>query len=334
MPFTRAATRCAGCVLLLVAFATGCATSSRSDPSTAKPTLTPLPPERERLSDDHVAAQEVLEARKMIDAGDTSAVIPKLLTTISKYPASEAGLEARYWLGRAYYKIGGYRDAIGLFNEYLRLAPQGKYAGEANEYVSKLTTEYNQKFLSTEQLDENIRTLMQQAEQSPDNLATQLALADLLWRRGEYDKSGALYKEIVTKHPDQANDLTIRARVEFQPDGQYVILTPQVVQRRQAESQPLVIINTNGFKSGEDLFTRQARYYSVTGQAVNQSQGPLNGVQVIVTIYGFGNVVYDTQTVNIGHMNPSEIRAFSVRFSNFDNIENVNRFECTGTFQK
>jgi hypothetical protein len=60
----------------------------------------------------------------------------------------------------------------------------------------------------------------------------------------------------------------------------------------------------------------------------------LYGVQVFVTIYGFGNVVFDTSTINIGRLNPGETRAFSVRFSNFDNIENVRRHEAVGTFQR
>ena len=52
------------------------------------------------------------------------------------------------------------------------------------------------------------------------------------------------------------------------------------------------------------------------------------GVQIVVTVYGFGNMVYDTNTIHIGRMNPGEIRAFSSRFSNFDNIEEVQRYEC------
>ena len=43
---------------------------------------------------------------------------------------------------------------------------------------------------------------------------------------------------------------------------------------------------------------------------------------------------YDTTTVSVGRLNPGEIRAFSVRFSNFDNIENINRYECVASFQR
>ncbi|MFA6241883.1 MAG: FxLYD domain-containing protein, partial [Candidatus Hydrogenedentales bacterium] len=116
--------------------------------------------------------------------------------------------------------------------------------------------------------------------------------------------------------------------------GQYLILTPMEVQRREVEKQPLVIVNMSSFRSGEDLFTRQPLYYSVTGQAVNRSDSVLYGVQVMVTLYGFGNVVYDTTTANIGRLNPGESRAFSVRFSNFDDIENIYRYEAVGSFER
>jgi hypothetical protein len=111
-------------------------------------------------------------------------------------------------------------------------------------------------------------------------------------------------------------------------------LSPAEVERRQIQAQPLAVTNTAAFKSGEDLFTRTALFYSVTGQVVNRSDSVLYGVQVIITIYGFGNVVNDTTTVSIGRLNPGEIRAFSVRFSNFENIENINRYECVATFQR
>lgn len=329
-PFTRTGGRL-GCVFVSVlVWVTGCATT----PQPVGGPYAPLPPANDKVYDDRAAANEVAEASRLVDAGDTSAVIPKLLNTIAKYPSSEAAQDARYWLGMAYYKIGGYRDAIDLFHEYSRLAPNGKYAVQSGEMIKQITTEYNQRYLSPQQLDANIRTLTEQVNQSPDNLASQLALADLLWTRGDYSNAGTVYRNIVAKHPDQANNETIKSRIERLPNGEYILLTPVEIQRRQAEVQPVVVINTASFQSGQDLFTREKRYYAVTGQAVNRSDSVLYGVQVIVTLYGFGSVVYDTTTVNIGRLNPGEIRAFSVRFSNFENIENVNRYECVATFQR
>jgi len=270
----------------------------------------------------------------MIEAGDASMVIPRLLHTISKYPSSKAAVEARYLLGRAYYEIGGYRDAIEMFDDYLRLAPEGEYAAECAEYVAKLTEEYNRRFPAPEELDKQIDAFNQKLAQEPGKLEYEWELADLLWRRGNYAKAASLYKGIVDKHPQYANDKTLKGRIELLPNGEYVVLSPAEVQHRQVEAQPLVIINQASFRVGRDLFTRETRHYSVTGQVVNRSDSVLYGVQVIATLFGFGNLVYDTHTVSIGRLYPDEIRAFSVRFSNFEDVENIDRYECVPTFQR
>jgi len=293
-----------------------------------------MPVLRGSVSTEISAQKEVAEMREEIDAGDSSAVIPRLLQTISKYPGTEGGLEARYLLGEAYYKVGGYRDAIEVFQEYLRLAPKGEFAPQATEKIASLTQEYQQKFPSAEELDAHIQDLTAKVQAQPDSLEDRLALADMLWKRGDYAKAAQEYKSIVTANPAFAQDTVVASRVEFQPNGEYTVLSPAEIARRQKEAQPIAIINTTGFRSGEDLFTREKRFYSVSGQAINQSDSVLYGVEVMVTLYGFGNMVFDTTTVSLGRLNPSETRAFSVRFSNFDNIENISRYEAVASFQK
>jgi len=286
------------------------------------------------VSAERAARQEVEAARKMVDTGDTSSVIPRLLNTIGKYPSTKAALDARYLLGMAYYQIGGYRDAIEMLNEYLQLAPQGEYASKAAEQVARMSDEYSNKYPTPTELDSKVRTLTEKVNAAPQDVNLQLDLADMLWTRGDYNKAGKIYAGIVKVDPRYAEQAVIRSRMEFLPNGEYVVLSPVEVERRQVESQPLAVINTASFRSGQDLFTREARFYSVTGQVVNRSDSVLYGVEVVVTIYGFGNVVYDTTTVAIGRLNPGEIRAFSVRFSNFENIENINRYEAVATFQR
>jgi len=311
--------------------ASGCVTAPRVAKSDKAQSL---PIDRGGASDDHAAAEEVALASQMIETTEPSSVIPRLLNVMSKYPMSQSALEARFWLGMAYYKMGGYRDAIDLFNEYVKLAPKGRYAEKAANYVAKISEEYNQKYPTAQKMDEAIEAMAQEVAKTPDDLAKQLELADLLWKRGDYANAGLLYKAVVAKRPEYGKDPAVSARVEFLPNGECVLLTPLEIQRRQAESQPLIVINTSSFHSGRDLITREQRFYSVTGQVVNRGDSVLYGVQTVITLYGFGNAVFDTTTANIGRMNPSEVRAFSVRFSNFDNIENVNRFECVATFQR
>lgn len=320
-----------GIVVLCMAAAVGagCSTIHATKPSPVMPSK-----ETNRVYDNHAAGQEIEAARILIETADPSSAIPRLLNTIQKHPGTEAALEARYWLGMAYYKIGGYRDAVGMFGEYARLRPQGVHAAQCTELIARLTEESNAKYPTLEELDAQIEKASEEAAAKPDDVQVQMNLADLLWRRGDYPKAGALYAGLVAKHPECAGDATIKGRIEFDANGKYVILTPVEIQRRAADADPLVVINSSGFKSGRDLFTREQRFYSVSGQILNRSASALNGVQAIVTIYAFGTAVLDTTTVNIGQLRPGEMRPFSVRFSNFDNIENVNRFECIGTFQR
>lgn len=270
----------------------------------------------------------------MIEAGDYTVVVPRLMHIISKYPESRAAVEARYWLAVAYLHLKTYREAIDLFSDYLRLAPEGEYASQAREYSAKVAAEYLAKYPSSEELDQRIRTASEQARLDPDNASVQLELADLMWKRGNYNEAGRIYYDIIQAHPEMGVDPKILSRIEVHRAGGFVVLSPAEIQRREIEQKPLVIVNTASFRSGRDLFTRERKYYVVTGQAFNRSDSVLYGVQVIVTLYGFGGMVYDSTTVNIGRLNPGERRAFSVQFSHFDTMENISRYECEGVFQR
>lgn len=289
---------------------------------------------KNRVINERSSSREVEEARRMIESGDTTVVIPHLLQIIAKYPNSKSSVDARYWLGVAYMEIKSYREAIEVFDEYLRLAPDGKFAEKSIQYTANLQDEYEKRYWTAEKLEVEIRRLTEALKADPNSTETQLKLADMLWKRGDYEYAGRLYSRVIKENPETASDPEVSTRIELLPSGGYIVLTPAEVQRREIERQPLAIINTASFKSGRDLITRENLYYVVSGQTVNRGDSVLYGVQVIVTIYGFGNMVYDTNTVNIGRLNPGEIRAFSVRFSNFQNIEDIHRFECVGTFER
>ncbi len=306
----------------------GCTTPRTTSPVTATPVT------KNRVLNARGAGKEVEEARRMIKAGDYSIVIPRLQHTMSKYPRSVAALDARYFLGITYYKIGSYRDAIDIFEEYLRLAPKGRYAAEGRDYVARLTDEYQRKFLTAEKIDARIRALHEKLEADPDKFEYQWALADLLWKRGNYGKAARLYMNIVKQHPEYANDATVTGRVDVLPNGQYIVLTPVEMERRQIERQPVEVVNVNSFRGAREFYTGETLYFVVTGQVINRSDSVLYGVQVIATLYGFGNVVYDTNTFGIGRLNPKETRAFSIRFANFEDIENISKYECVATFQR
>lgn len=331
-----------GASAVLVLWAAGCATTQ---PPSMGSTAQPKP----RYVNNNAAHRQVEEARRMIEAGDYSVVIPNLLLVVSQYPNTTAALDARYWMGVAYWRIQSYRDAITLFNEYLSLAPDGKYAEKSSEYSTMLVEEYERKFWTARKLAEQIEELQKQLKADPDNLKSQWQLADLYWKRGDYDEAGRLYAKLIEKNPSYAQDSTVRGRIELQPSGQYVVLSPSEVIRRAIEERPLVVHNVNAFEGGDRRYlvssfrtspfnfnsgSSEEEYYVVTGQVTNRADSTLYGVQVLVTIYGFGNVVFDTRTVTIGRLNSGDTRAFSVRFTTFDGIQNINRYECIGTFQR
>ncbi|MBX7257590.1 MAG: FxLYD domain-containing protein [Candidatus Hydrogenedentes bacterium] len=318
----------AGVAVLTVVMAAGCYT-----PRTMAPSPEPLDKKPSTMKGNG-GQQELSEAKYMVEHGDYTVVIPRLLQIISNYPNSKYSLEARYLLAVTYKEVKSYRDAIDVLNEYLRIAPEGPRAKECKKLASSLSEEYEQKYWTEEKLEARIDELSKALQKDPQSVDLQLELADLLWKRGDYQNAGTMYARVAQEHPEKANDPLLTSRIEIMPSGQYLVLTPGEVQRRAVEKQPLVVINLASFRSGEDLFTRQPLYYSVTGQAVNRSDSVLYGVQVMVTLYGFGNVVYDTTTANIGRLNPGESRAFSVRFSNFDDIENVYRYEAVGSFER
>ncbi len=288
----------------------------------------------DRSTNEGAASKELTEARKMVQQGQSSMAIPRFVQLISLYPQSSAAVEARYWLGASYQDVKSYQEAINLYQEYLRLAPEGSYAPQARDSVAALNAEYQKQFPSAEELDSQIRAASEKLKQQPGELKLQLELADLYWRRGDYQSAGPLYAQIVKAHPEFAQDETIAQRVEFQSNGEYTVLSPSELQRRDVAERPLTITNSTSYLGGKDRITREKRFYVVTGQAYNRSDSTLYGVQVVVTIYGFGNVVYDSSTVNIGKLNGGERRAFSIRFSNFETLENITRYECVGSFER
>jgi tetratricopeptide (TPR) repeat protein len=280
------------------------------------------------------AEKEVEESRRTIEAGRASDAIPRLLYVVSVYPDAPSAVEARYWLGVAYNELNGFQDAVEFFQEYLRLAPDGPRAAEATEKLKEISERYAANFDTPGELDREIAQASASIQENPNNVQARMQLADALWRRGDYADAAKLYADIGKEHPEYARDPVLCGRVELLPDGEYIVLTPAEVQRRQEQANPIVVINTASFRAGRDRWTQVPQFYVVTGQVLNQGDRALYGVAVYVTLYGFGNVVFDTSTVHIGRLNPGELRAFSVRFSNFENIESIDRYECVATFER
>lgn len=322
-------------VVLFLVCVSGCVTSSGSSVNNDS-WSTPIghgPVGSSHAGDSASAAKEFAIAKRMVEAGEYSLVIPRLQQIISKYPGDPKSIEARYLLGQSYYAVGAYNDALHYLNEYIELAPDGSHSVDAKDFIAQLTE--GKKEVVPGAVDVQAAELKAKITAEPENMALQLELANLYWENGRYEDAGPVYAELLQRWPLLADDLAVKRRIDRSADGKITVLTPIEVERRHKEAEPLLIYNTSAFKSGRFEgwpATGQQRYYNVTGQAVNQSQNSINGVTIVVTIYGSGYMVYDTKTVNIGSLRPGEARAFSVQFSQFENIDNIARFECMGTF--
>lgn len=283
------------------------------------------------------AARQLLMAQRLMRSGENAQAIPRLVQVASEYAGTAAGVEAWYHLALAYHEIAGYTSALEYFQHYLELAPDGPHADSARQHIRAIAE--GQMGTRPPQPRETPRIVAAAArlEADPGNLAHQLELADAYWEATHYRDAGRVYEAVLKAWPRLESDMTIRSRMERQPDGAYVVLTPEEVSRRIAEAQPLLIINTSSFTSGRatrESRTAQDIYYNVSGEALNRGMETLKGVRVFVTIYGFGGRVLDAQSVYIGNLRPGERRPFSVRFTAFDNIDNVARYACEGSFDR
>jgi len=276
------------------------------------------------------AEQELAEAKRMLRAGEHSRVIPRLMGITTQYAGTDAGTEAWYVLGLTYFKIDGHQDAEKYFRKYIALAPEGDYAALCRAYISGMENAATQR--GTERAALEARVAKFDGIDAPEELAASLELAETYWHENEFEKASVVYTQVLQAWPTLKDDAIIRQRMELGPDGHYVVLTPAEVERRHSAAEPMTVFNVQTFRSGRyrtDQYGYQDEYYNVTGQVVNRGEVPLFDTGLNVTIFGLAGQVYDTLTVQFGQLRPGEVRAFSVRFNNFDNIANVHRYECT-----
>lgn len=278
------------------------------------------------------ASRELATARRMIKAGESSLVIPRLQSLVDTYPGDESALTARFFLGKAYYNVGAYTDAHRWLTEYVGLVPDSEFSEEGRQLLANMSGD-GQSVVKVDDLAD----LAAAIDADPDALAPRLAYADALWEKGRYEEAGPVYDALLKRWPQLASDVAVSRRVERDGSGSLVVLSPGEMQRRYREAEPLRIYNVSSFRSGrfEGLpSVAREKFYNVAGQAVNQSESSLEDVRITVTIYGFGQMVYDTQTISLGSLRPREVRAFSAQFSRFDDIHNVQRHECVGSFRR
>jgi tetratricopeptide (TPR) repeat protein len=311
------------CIAGLIGFTSACSTGSSPRYETGSNSFDAPAPN-----------QAVAEADRLIQNGDSAIAVGRLQEIIARYPGTAEAAEAQYLLGVAYENIGGLRDAITAYDDYIALAPDGEWADESRIAGDRLRHQYTSSFPAPEALDREIDAARAALQAQPDSAEAKLRLADTLWRRGVYDEAGALYLDLAKRDPNFAASDHFRTRVERRTDGSHTILTPTEISRRAAEKNPIVVTNLNSFSAVRDSFTQIPLFFVVTGQAVNRAESVIYGVNVTVTTFGFGSTIYDTQTTTFGDMAPGETRAFSMRFSNFRELNSIDRYEYAVSFRR
>ena len=312
-----------GIGLIFISTFSGCVTSSTgSNPSVRSPNF------------QQSAQQELSDAWRKYNRQQYHEAIANLLHLHSRYSGTSAGIESRHLLGLCYYQVDGFIDSIQSFKDYLRLAPQGKYAADSKRHIKEISIAYEAKFPSKNRLQSEIASLEKDLSASPQSVTTKLKLADRYWKLGSYARAADLYVAAAQSDPAITRDQTFNERIDLHADGTFTVISPSVQTEQAIEREPVIVTNTNSFKSGRDLFTQERKYYVVGGQVVNRSRETIYGVEVITTIYGFANAVWDTKQYRVGRMYPGETRAFSFRFQNFRNLDDINHYESKVTYQR
>lgn len=274
------------------------------------------------------------DAMALLQSGNAAAAVGGFHEVVARYPDAPEAIVAQYQLGVAYESLDSIKDAISAYGLYVERAPQGEYADDARERRERLLREYEAQFPSTETIDREIEALRRELQRNPESNDLALRLASALWVRGEYESAARLYMAVYERDPRLARSEDFENRIELHDDGSYTLLTPAELTRRERTLNPLTVINLSSFPAIRDSITQVPLYYVVTGQAVNRGDSVLYDVEITINIYGFGGTVYDTQTVPIGTVRPGEIRALSVRFSNFREIESIDRYDYTVAFRR
>jgi tetratricopeptide (TPR) repeat protein len=280
------------------------------------------------------ARRSLQNAMVYVNDGLYHSAVPRLFATVTAYPETSSGLEARYYLVKSYSEIGSPRAAIETAEEYLRSAPDGPRADELRQWVSRIQRDNEVRFPSVEALNQEIGVLEQRIAQEPNSKSLHLEYADRLWQRGRYADAGRVYVDAYNRWPEVGQETVFQRRVDYRAANDFVVLSPSEIQRRDVAANPVQIINTHGYESGRDERTRTRNRYVVTGQALNRSDDIIYGIDVIVSIRGFGSEIYDAAQYRIDRLFPKESRAFAVTFWNFPSTSQINSYEIEVYYQR
>jgi len=140
-----------------------------------------------------------------------NAALPKLKAAADAYPASPAGIQARYHMAGALTALGRYTEAINSFDEVI------KQAGESSLYGQMAVMGKADAQSKSGQVDAAIGALKGLAANAGETLpvdAVLMELARAYVQKGSRDEARKTFTEIVEKHPQSPYITEARAELE------------------------------------------------------------------------------------------------------------------------
>ncbi len=307
-----------GTALVLAITATGCATQGHA---------------LARLSNG-----ELSSAYGDMKDGRYGAAAASYILVLQEESSGPAAEESRFRLGQCYFYMRSYLEAGTQFQRYLSDHPTGAFAANSKQYVGELREMEERERVQDKMREREIRIRLEHwkavAKSEPDNAEAAVQIGHALWDLNEHESAAREYVRGIDLDPDVIYGKLLSQRISFNDDDTVTVLTPEEIAQLEKERNPIVVFNTRARPGGgRSLFSSEPRWYIVTGQVVNGSSQTVRGVAVLVTIKDFAGHVLDNTEHRIGTVRPRQIRAFTVKFSNFENIYNIDRYECEPVFE-
>jgi len=281
------------------------------------------------LSTEYKVADELISAESAMNAGQYHLARMKYAMVLEERPRNETAL---FGLGLSHFRLGAYENAAIYLNRYIEDFPKGRYAGEAHRYATRIDSIQQERIAERTRRIEQLRVRLADAQEAverrPDDPNLRVELGNAYWDMAEFDNAAEQYQVAVKLDSRMKFHAAVRHRIEFGPRDSVTVLTPQELERRDREANPIVVENTRGYRAGRSAFDFQHLWYVVSGQVRNRSSGRVLDVAVETTIFDFSGHVLDTKQTYIGAIPADGVRSFSARLTNFDDINNVYRYEC------
>jgi len=241
--------------------------------------------------------------------------------------------------GLSLYLLRSYHEAEKAFRDYIALYPDGVFRAESEAYLTKIEALRSEKernyVLQREQMKGDVQLLTQMIERDPYNAPVHYDLANKLWELGKYNEAAQHYLKAGEIDAALKESDLLKNRLMINASGEVVPITPERQKDMDREKNPIVVFDVNSYyqRGKPDYLGASKSYQTVAGKVRNQSKNTLHQVSVTVNFYNIQHDLLDTQSYYVGTMGPREVRAFLVKGQNYDNLYNMDHFECVSSYQ-